>query len=156
LNDDATDDPPRSAFTSADPPRNFTLRLDERIRALTIGVPAYAARKKKIEDLEARLVATLVTLHDALAARQAKLGQQRDDLALASAVADKAETLDLKQLNALIETHNRYYPMEANLPIDLPTGEYLVSGRRWLPESPWSAERLVARVRAVLDARADR
>ena len=53
-----------TAFRSADPPRNFTLSVDERVRALTIGPPAYAVRKRKIEDNEEQWVSTLVALHD--------------------------------------------------------------------------------------------
>jgi hypothetical protein len=43
--------------------------------------------------------------------------------------------------------------MEANLPMDTRTGEYLVYGRRWTPEEPWTAARLVERARAVIAAR---
>lgn len=151
MKDEGDDSTPKSAFNSADPPRNFTLRVDERIRALTIGVPAWAARKKQIEDLEQRFVETLVTLHDTLAAKQAAQGRHEAE-ALASAVVEKAASVDLRRINALIETHNRYYPIEANLAMDMRTGEYLVYGRRWLPEEPWTTERLVARVRVLLDA----
>lgn len=155
MNDEGDDSTPKSAFNSADPPRNFTLRVDERIRALTIGVPAYASRKKHIEDLEERFVKTLVTLHDTMVAKQAKLGR-RDEAAIASALEAKAATIDLKKINSLVETHNRYYPVEANLGMDMRTGEYLVYGRRWLPEEPFTAARLLAQARAVIDARPDR
>ncbi len=33
-------------------------------------------------------------------------------------------------LNELIDKHNRYYPIEANLPIDVRTGRLLDRGRR--------------------------
>jgi hypothetical protein len=146
---------PKSAFDSADPPRNFTLRVDERIRALTIGAPAYATRKKHIEDLEERFVETLVALHDALVIKQERQGRRErsDEGTVARAVVEKAASLDLKRINALIASHNRYYPMEANLPMDTRTGEYLVYGRRWTPEEPWTAARLVERARAVIAAR---
>lgn len=144
--------PRKSAFDSADPPRNFTLRVDERIRALTIGAPAYATRKKHIEDLEERFVELLVALHDSLVAKQAERGR-RDERAVDRAVAARAALIDLKRINGLILTHNRYYPMEANLPMDMRTGEYLVYGRPWRPEEPWTAARLVERTRAALAAR---
>jgi hypothetical protein len=153
VNDEGDGSSRKTAFNSADPPRNFTLRVDERIRALTIGVPAYASRKKHIEDLEERFVKTLVTLHDTLVAKQMKHGGRRDDAAVAVALAEKAASIDLKKLNSLVAAHNRYYPMEANLPMDMRTGEYLVYGRRWVPEEPWTAERLLACARAILDAR---
>ena len=46
-----------TAFDSADPPRNFSLSVNDRIRAMAIGAPAYATRKKTIEDREDRFVA---------------------------------------------------------------------------------------------------
>ena len=139
-----------SAFTSADPPRNFSLSVGERIRALTIGVPAYATRKKGIEDQEERWTRTLVALHDTLTAR-ADLTEE----AIARAVRDRAETFDLRRINAQIELHNRYYPMEANLAMDL-TGAYLVFGRRWVPEEPCTAARLLERAQAFIRARDER
>src|SRR5688572_31393541 len=60
---------PPTAFNSADPPRNFALPMEERVRALTVGAPAYALRKRRIEDLEEKMTATLVTLHDTLVAK---------------------------------------------------------------------------------------
>jgi hypothetical protein len=154
VKDSEDDSVQKSAFNSADPPRNFTLSVNDRIRALTIGAPAYATRKKLLEDLEERHVRTLVVLHDTLAAKH----QGRADLeeVVTRALHDKAKAIDVKRMNALVETHNRYYPIEANLPTDLRTGHYLVYGRRWIPEEPWTAERLVERARAVIAARDDR
>jgi hypothetical protein len=104
-----------TAFNSADPPRNFSLSVNDRIRAMTIGAPAYATRKKSIEDREERFVAVLVALHDTLVAKRARAGHAHDpDLAM-KAMLDRAATFDLARLNALIATHNRYYPIEANL-----------------------------------------
>lgn len=137
-----------TAFNSADPPRNFTLSVNDRIRAMAIGAPAYATRKKSIEDREDRYVGALVALHDTLVA-----GGERSH-ETSSAMLDRAATFDLTRLNALIASHNRYYPIEANLPIDWRTGGYLVYGRPWLPTEPWTAERLVAQALAVIAARA--
>lgn len=135
-----------TGFNSADPPRNFTLSVNDRIRAIAVGAPAYARRKKSIEDREDRYVAVLVDLHDTLVASRESF--------VTSAMLDRAATFDLKRLNALIATHNRYYAIEANLPIDPRTGGYLVYGRPWLPTEPWTAERLVAQALAVVAARA--
>lgn len=140
-----------TAFNSADPPRNFTLSVNDRIRAMAIGAPAYATRKKTIEDREDRFVGVLVALHDSLVA---KPGQgARDENLVKRAMLERAAAFDLKRLNTLIATHNRYYPIEANLPIDFRTGGYLVGGRPWLPTEPWTAERLVAQALAVIAAR---
>ncbi|HSO32814.1 MAG TPA: hypothetical protein VLT33_09860 [Labilithrix sp.] len=144
---DSDDSTPRTAFSSADPPRNFTLDVGARIRAMTIGAPAYAARKKRIEDLDAANVAALVTLHDQLAARG------HDAASVRAALHDKAHAIDLKRLNSLVEAHNRYYPIEANLPVDPRTGDYLIYGQSWAPEKPWTASRIVEGALAIIAAR---
>ena len=138
-----------TALTSADPARNFSLTVDERIRALTIGVPSWAARKRKIEDDEERLVGELVQLHDALATEN----RAADEIELSLLAA--AAAFDLTKLNELVRSHNRYYPIEANLPMDR-RGNYLAYGRVWSPEEPYSAARLVALARTYIEERAQR
>ena len=146
--DDGADAPLRNtAFNSADPPRNFTLSVNDRVRAMTIGAPAYATRKKHIEDLEAAHVRALVTLHDKLVAKG------RDAADVQRALHEQAHTIDLRKLNTLVDTHNRYYPIEANLPTNLRTGDYDVHGQRWLPEEPWTASRLLDHALALVAAR---
>lgn len=135
-------------------PRNFSLGTAESIRALTIGVPSYAARKRRIEDMLEDLVERL---HDALtkAGERGAAGSSPTErpwppegaLALAAA-------LDLSKVNALVDAHNRYYPIEANLPVDPRTGAYLVKrGTPFEPEPTVTPERLVALLDALLDAR---
>lgn len=136
-----------TALNSADPARNFSLTVGERIRALTIGVPSWAARKRKIEDDEERYASELVLLHDKLAAKQ------RTPAQIDEALAAAACAIDLTKSNALVASHNRYYPIEANLPMDRQTGGYLVYGNVWKPEEPMTAERILARARRLLDAR---
>ncbi|MBX3233029.1 MAG: hypothetical protein KIT84_12735 [Labilithrix sp.] len=139
-----------TALNSADPIKNFTLTTDERIRALTIGVPSWAARKRKIEDDEARHVKELVELYDTLVAKKKTL--QQIELGLISA----ATALDLDKLNALVDKHNKYYPIEANLPMERATGAYLVYGKRWEPEPLYTPARLVGLARSAILARARR
>lgn len=134
-------------MNSADPVRNFSLTVDERIRALTIGVPAWAARKRKIEDDQERLVSDLVELHDKL------VSKGHAEVEIEVAITAAAVAYDLTKLNALVTDHNRYYPIEANLPIDRETGGYLVYGQRWAPEEPYTAARLLALARAELERR---
>ena len=62
----------------------------------------------------------LVALHDSLTAK----GRSAADIE--RAVHDQAHALDLRKMNALIEAHDRYYPIEANLPTNLRTGDYHV------------------------------
>jgi hypothetical protein len=117
---------------SIDPPRNFSLSLEERVRALA-GPPAYIRRKRAIEDLEETLV---VSVRAHLAA-----GLRGDAIATRTA-------RDLTRVNELIDAHNRYYPIEANLPYHPRTGQLLerVGGRPWAPLRPWSLDRLHAEV----------
>jgi hypothetical protein len=91
----------RTVSLVTSPTRNFTLTVEERIRALTIGPPAWAVRKR---------------------------------------------------------THNRYDPIDANLPIEanLPMdrrGAYLVHGRAWVAEEPFTSARLLGMARAILARR---
>lgn len=132
-------DAPSSALNSVDPPRNFTLGVDERIRALTIGAPAYALRKRKIEDTEEKWVETLVALRTKLEAA----GAPGPDVE--RALREKAETFDYAKLNELVAQHNRWYPVEANLPMD-PRGRYLVYGRPWHPEDEFTPARILAKI----------
>jgi hypothetical protein len=132
---------------SIDPPRNFTLETEDRVRALAVGVPAYAARKKRIEDAEEALVRALVKLHDELAETSAPHAERL------VAMEAEARTFDLAPVNRLIDAHNRYYPIEANLPTDYVTGIFLLRGEPWIEEPKLSAERLVAAAAAVLDSR---
>jgi len=138
--------PEKTAMNSADPVRNFTLTVDERIRALTIGVPAWAARKRKIEDDQARFVNELVELHDGLVAK----GKSGDEVYLA--LVSAATTLEIDKHNALIEKHNRYYPIEANLPLSL-SGTYLAYGRPWLPEEKLTVTEIVTRAQRFIEKR---
>lgn len=136
-----------TAQVSADPPRNFTLTVDERIRALTIGVPSWAARKRKIEDDEDRFVLELTELHDTLS------GSGRAARDVEAALFAAAASFDLAKLNELVRVHNRYYPVEANLPMDRETGAYLIYGVVWRPETEYTAARLVALAYASVAAR---
>ena len=113
------------------PPRNFTLSLEDRLRAYAQGAPGYIRRRRRIEDLEARLIRRL-----AAAAAPAEL-------------AARAETVaELALLNDLIDRHNRYYPIEANLPIDVRTGKLLDRGVPWRPLPAVTVGELLARAAA--------
>jgi hypothetical protein len=110
------------------PPRNFKLSLDDRLRAYVQGVPGFMRRRRRIEDLEARLTA-------ALAAAESPV----------TAVSSAELAADLAVLNDLIGRHNRYYPIEANLPIDVRTGRLMDRGAPWRPLPPVTAAELLAR-----------
>ncbi|MDB4993102.1 MAG: hypothetical protein JWM74_534 [Myxococcaceae bacterium] len=122
----------RSAISieTASPQRNFTLTLEQRIAAAVIGVPAYAARARKIEDLEAALVEELAAME----------GKYELTHGLERKIA---------LLNALVQDHNRYYPVESNLRIDVTTGQLLdMRGEPWEPLPLATAESLRALARS--------
>ena len=126
---------PDTALLSAIAPRNFTVDLDERVRGLA-GPPAYAQRKRRIEDLEDELVIAVCAIEP-----------PDDDSGLVW--EDLLTTLMKKRfvtLNELIASHNRYYPIEANLPMDVTTGRVIDRSGSWPhPPATWAA--LVARAR---------
>jgi hypothetical protein len=130
---------------SIDPPRNFKISLEDRVRAMAAGPPAYAVRKRRIEDALARYDRTLGDVRDAL--RMAGATDER----VAQKVRERARRLDLAATNKLIDAHNRYYPIEANLPIDPASGEYLLLGEIWTMEPRVTVDSVV---RAVLEAEA--
>jgi hypothetical protein len=116
---------------TAAPPRNFTLSVEQRLRAYAQGVPGYLRRRRRIEDLEARLIGKLVAT-------------EGPDPTAAQATSAEIAT-DLALLNDLIDRHNRFYPIEANLPIDVRTGRLLDRGVPWRPLPPVTSADLLAR-----------
>jgi hypothetical protein len=85
---------------------NFRLTLAERIRALE-GLPAHLRRKREIEDL----------VH-ALSTRRMRPSERMEMLG---------------RVNELIDRHNRYYPIEANLAMDPRRGVFMENGAPWAP-----------------------
>jgi hypothetical protein len=132
---------PPSALDTLSPARNFTIHLEDRVRAMG-GPPAYMRRKRDIEDLEARLVASLKA-HDAK--RQAALAARAMDELARLGDAPRGFVRSLADLNDLIDRHNRYYPIEANLPIDPKTGRLLDGGHPFAPHPPLTLADLRAR-----------
>lgn len=108
-------------------PVNFKISLADRMRAAS-GVPAFVRRKRRIEDLEEALIAALDDIY-----RDAQRDFDDDPRAAERAFLDAAEKLDLRLLNDLIDRHNRYYPIEANLPLDVHSGAFLQLGKIWQP-----------------------
>lgn len=125
-----TEPAPRSQpIDTVAPPRNFTLSLEERLRAYAQGVPGYMRRRRRIEDLEAKLIEKLAAAP------------------LPAAAAATAEVMaDLALLNELIDKHNRYYPIEAQLAIDVRTRRLVERGAPWRPLPSVTAADLLARV----------
>jgi hypothetical protein len=102
------------------PSANFSLSLAEKVRARG-GLPEHLYRLGLIERLIARFVGELRDAPDPRA---------------------HAAAVDLSRLNQLIDKHNRYYPIEANLPIDTRTGGV----RGFRPMAAVTADWLLARL----------
>ncbi len=114
------------------PPRNFTLSVEERLRAYAQGAPGYIRRRRRIEDLEARLIQKLAAAP-----------------APAAAASSPEIAAELALLNDLIGRHNRYYSIEANLPIDVRTRRLMDRGAPWRPLPSVTPADLLARSAAV-------
>ena len=97
-------------------------------------MPGFIRRRRRIEDLEERLIA--------------KLTAAQSPIEAAAASATAAFTTDLALLNDLIARHNRYYPIEANLPIDVRTGRLFDRGAPWRPRPSVAAADFLARAAA--------
>ncbi len=105
---------------TASPARNFTLTTAERVQAIVTGLPAWARRRKQIEDLSAQIL----ELHRA--------GEER------------AAKKKLTVLVSLVDAHNTYYPIEANLPLDPETSRLMEGGTPWKRMMRPTIESLVA------------
>jgi hypothetical protein len=117
---------------SAAPVRNFTLSLAERIRGMA-GPPAWSVRLRRIEDLEAKIAELVRALSNEELARDT--------------LPKRLEAMRLS-LNELIEKHDAYYPIEANLPRQFPTGAVMDRGEPWKPRGPRSAASFLEAERA--------
>jgi hypothetical protein len=96
----------------------------DRIRAAA-GPHAYMRRKRHIEDLSASLRETVVVA----VARAGGKGET----ALRALEGDARVAKALRELNRLIVAHNRFYPIEANLPLDPISRLQLDHGRPYEP-----------------------
>lgn len=110
----------RNPEQTASPARNFTLTTEERVQAIVTGPPAWARRRKRIEDLSEQIVA----LH--------REGKGRE------------VTKALAELGKLVQAHNTYYPIEANLPLDPETSRLMDLGVPWKPLPRPTLEALLA------------
>jgi hypothetical protein len=114
--------------------------LDRYLRA--VGGPLPYMRRLRAIDLATRA-------HDEeLRKHRGELGRHFAGPAFTAAWIEAAEAWDFAELNRLIDEHNRWYPVEAQLPMDPRTGDYrLVGGqpywRRPL-DADWVLERYPA------------
>jgi hypothetical protein len=106
------------------PQRNFSISTADRVRAAA-GPHAYMRRKRHIEDLSASLRETVA----------AAIARAACDIPAARRVVEgHAPSIKaLRELHGLIVAHNRFYPIEANLPLDPVSRVELDHGRPYKP-----------------------
>jgi hypothetical protein len=109
----------------------------DRVKALAVGgAPAWSRRLKRIHELTA---AATARLRDEW---QAQAGKARGDHAkFAADWRRHADGFDFAEVNELIARHNRYFPAEANLAMDVKTLDYVSFGgadyRRRALDAAW-------------------
>lgn len=111
-----------------------------------LGPPGWALRLKQIHDLRTALTATL----DAAWADHARRWQGRPQEFAGRWHAYLAK-VDVAALNTLIKKHNEWYPIEAQLPIVYPTGEYHIPTGIEYPQKPITGDALLELYPADLD-----
>jgi hypothetical protein len=117
---------PTKEVQTLSPARNFALSIEQRMAAAMNGPPPYAVRLRKIELLQERLVREV-----------AKHEEEVPPDSLPMAILRGVEAL-----NRLIDDHNRFFPIERNLPMDVGTGDLMFRGERWRPMPRVSLEDL--------------
>jgi hypothetical protein len=109
----------------------------DRVKALAVGgAPAWSRRLKRIHEMT---IGATVQLQEEW---QAQAKAARGDRArFAAGWQRHAEQFDFSQVNELIARHNRYFPAEANLPMDVRTLDYVAFGggdyRRQALDTAW-------------------
>ena len=130
--------------------RHFRPAVDSYIASLGGPLP-YMRRLREIERLTDGALEELEVVWQALAAECA--GDPGDFSRRWRAVA---ESYDFDEVNALIATHNRWYPTEARLAMDVRRRDYVLVGGRPYTRRPldagWVLERFPADLGAALAA----
>jgi hypothetical protein len=119
--------------------RNFRPAADAAVRALG-GPLAWMRRLREIEvrigDHEERLAAAHQLLRD-------EYGD--DDVGFRRAWEDAASSWSFRDVNELIERHNRNFPAEAQLPMNPRTGDFVPVNGRPYTRRPLDARWILAR-----------
>lgn len=119
------------------PQFNFTISLENKVRSM-FGPPYYARRARWIEDMTNRLMEDLAFEYQAMVGKYAN-----DPEVFAQQWKELISSLELDELNDLIDKHNTYYPMEAKLRIDPDSGAPLIGSVPWKPTERISIEGLL-------------
>lgn len=114
---------------------------DQRLRAMVIGgAPAWSRRLKRIDTLTTVALADLET-----AWRKLAWARRQDPERFSAEWREHAARADFSRVNDLIGRHNLHFPVEANLAMDVRTGDYIGFGggdyRRLPLDTAWVLER---------------
>lgn len=125
--------------------------LHERVRALAVGgAPAWSRRLKRIHDFKERASEELGEAWRALARTR-----WNDADRFATEWSQLARQFDFTQVNDLVDRHNRYFPAEANLGMDVHTRDFVGFGgadyRLKRLDADWIFERFPPDLAAALD-----
>ena len=124
------------------------IAVEDRIRAMAIGgAPAWSRRLKRIYDLADEITESLRTTW----AQTALAAKGRPDR-FAAAWTSYAEHFNLSKINQLIADHNRYFPAEANLAMDIRTMDYVEFGGADYRRKPLDARWILEQFPPDLDA----
>jgi hypothetical protein len=102
------------------------------------GPPGWAVRLKQIHDLRTQLTEML----EAAWAEHARRWRRRPQ-EFTRHWQTYITALDTSRLNTLIKKHNDWYPIEAQLPIVYPTGEYHIPTGVEYPQKPVTVDSLL-------------
>ena len=124
---------------------------EARMAALAIGgAPAWSRRLRRIDTLVDEALTELEA-----AWRQLARARRDKPAAFAAAWRDYAAQVDFTRVNELIRRHNLYFPAEANLAMDVQTGDYIGLGggdyRRRPLDAAWVLERFPADLASALE-----
>ena len=135
--------------------RRLSLRPGADAYLLSLGGPLpYMQRLREIEaETSAHERALEAAWHELAAAAP-------DAEAFAKRWRRRLGRWNFSAVNDLIERHNRYYPIEARLPMDVRSGDFaLVNGERYERrplDEPWALERFPASLGAARDVESGR
>ncbi len=121
------------------PQFNFTISMENKVRSM-FGPPHYATRARRIENITQKLMEDLAIEYDGMID---SFGE--DTEVFTQQWKNLIGSLELDELNGLIDKHNTYYPMEANLQIDPDSGAPLIGSVPWKPTERISIEGLLKR-----------
>ena len=128
------------------PQFNFTISLENKVRSM-FGPPHYATRARRIETITDKLMKDLTFEYASMIDRYGDAPE-----VFSQKWKELISSLELDELNNLIDKHNTYYPIEAKLQIDPDSGAPLVGSVPWEPIEKISMEGLLKRFPPVTNA----